>query len=83
MELSKIKSKIESVKSLVNELERKSIEIISASAELEYRYKQAINSKNISYQSACELLALERNIDEILKSSDFISPGISSVKEGL
>lgn len=83
MELGKIKSKIDSVKKLIGELERKSIDIITASAELEYRYRKTVCSKEISYQAVCELLTLEKNIDEILKSSHLIMPKTSEVKESI
>jgi hypothetical protein len=67
--LENIQCKIKQVKEMINVMERKSIEIITASAELEYRYKKAVSANDVTYQTASELLTLEKKVDELLKNS--------------
>ncbi len=59
--------KIKQIKELVKEPERKTIEFITASAELEYRYKKS-SSFTPSEGSADDLQKLEDRLSRILKS---------------
>ena len=68
MDLKNIQKKIKHVKELINIMERKSIEIITASAELEFKYKKALGAKEVSYHAASELLTLEKKIDKLLET---------------
>lgn len=61
--------KIKQIKELVKELERKTIEFITASAELEYRYKKSGSFTQVE-RSTDDLRKLEDRLSKILKSSN-------------
>ncbi|MBE2218372.1 MAG: hypothetical protein IAE90_09225 [Ignavibacteria bacterium] len=60
--------KIKQIKELVRELERKTIEFITASAELEYRFKKSGSFTQVE-RSTDDLQKLEDRLSKILKNS--------------
>lgn len=60
--------KINQIKELVRELERKTIEFITASAELEYRFKKSSSFEPVE-KTTDDLQKLEDRLSRILKSS--------------
>ncbi|MBL8015645.1 MAG: hypothetical protein JNK43_00120 [Ignavibacteria bacterium] len=68
MNNSNFEVKIKQLKELAKELERKTIEFITASAELEYRYKNS-GSFTQAGRHTDDLQKLEDRLSKILKNS--------------
>ncbi len=68
MKNSSFEDKIKQIKELVKQLERKTIEFITASAELEHRYKSTDPLMQAG-SSTDDLQKLEDKLSKILKNS--------------
>lgn len=73
MENVKIEDKLRSIKDLVKTLEKKTIEMITLTAELEYRFKNSCIAGNPSFKAELEMTLLEKEIDLIMKNSELFT----------